>query len=76
MAFQHTRMADGAAAALRDADYWSCVRDLRQRICDQFTDGRLHAFEAHLKERRRTAGRPHHEAHPAELGERQPNWTG
>ena len=58
-----------------DSDYWSCVRDMRQRICDEFTEGRLHAFEAHLKEQRRTAGRPHHEADPAELGERQPNGT-
>ncbi len=55
-----------------DADYWACVRDLRQRLCDEFTDGRLHAYEAHLKEQRRTAGRTHHEVDPAELGERDP----
>ena len=55
-----------------DANYWSCVRELRQEICDEFADGRLHAYEAHMKELRRTSGLAHHEADPTELGERDP----
>lgn len=44
--------------------YYGPVRRLEQEIRDTLMDGRRHVFEAELKERRRTRGRPGHEARP------------
>ena len=49
-----------------DDTYWAPVRDLRRRAESELTGGRRHLYEAALKERRRTHGRRHHEATPAE----------
>lgn len=47
-----------------DAGYWSAFRAHEQRLREQLTDGRSHVFEAEMKQRRRTRGRPGHEATP------------
>jgi hypothetical protein len=49
-----------------DDTYWAPVRDLRRRAESELTGGRRHLSEAALKERRRTHGKRHHEATPAE----------
>ena len=40
------------------------VREVERRIRDDLLDGRRHVFEAEMKERRRTSGRPGHEGRP------------
>ncbi|WP_431238042.1 hypothetical protein ACQ86B_26120 [Mycolicibacterium aichiense] len=47
-----------------DDDYWSVLRDRERGVRDQLMNGRRHVFEAEMKERRRTNGRPGHEATP------------
>ena len=47
-----------------DATYWSIFRDQERRVRDELQQGVRHVFEAEMKERRRTKGRPGHEAHP------------
>lgn len=47
-----------------DTGYWSVFRAHEQRLRDQLTDGRTHVFEAEMKQRRRSHGRPGHEATP------------
>ncbi|MBI3692787.1 MAG: hypothetical protein HY239_19545 [Mycolicibacterium aromaticivorans] len=47
-----------------DDDYWSVLRQHERDVRDQLMDGRRHVFEAEMKERRRTSGRPGHEATP------------
>lgn len=47
-----------------DATYWSVARLLRDETEAELTGGRAHVFESELKERRRTAGRRHHESRP------------
>jgi hypothetical protein len=47
-----------------DDGYWSRFRDHERRVRDELQNGERHVFEAHLKEKRRTKGRPGHEAHP------------
>ena len=49
-----------------DDGYWSAFRGLEREARDQLVDGRRHLFEAEMKEDRRTHGRRHHEARPAE----------
>jgi hypothetical protein len=50
-----------------DDNYWSLFRRLEQGAREQLTAGRRHIYEARMKERERSAGRPGHEATPAEL---------
>ncbi len=47
-----------------DDDYYATFRRLEQKARDDLVGGRRHLFEAEMKEDRRTAGAPHHEAHP------------
>lgn len=49
-----------------DDNYYSVVRAAEQRARDQLVDGKRHLFEAEMKEDRRTHGREHHEALPAD----------
>ncbi|MDH6461388.1 hypothetical protein M2302_001558 [Micromonospora sp. A200] len=51
-----------------DDNYYAVFRDLDRAARDQLVDGRRHLYEAEMKERRRTRGRPGHEARPAEPG--------
>lgn len=50
-----------------DDGYYSCFRQLEQQIRDQLVGGRRHLFEAEMKERRRSRGRPGHGARPYEV---------
>jgi hypothetical protein len=53
-----------------DDSYWSVLREHERTARDQLMGGRRHVFEAEMKERRRTAGRPGHDATPdAELSQ-------
>jgi hypothetical protein len=45
-----------------DDGYYAELRGLEKSARDTFAQGRRHLFEAELKERRRTRGRPGHEA--------------
>ena len=45
--------------------YYAKFRELETAARDQLADGRRHVYEAELKERRRTHGRPGHEARPS-----------
>lgn len=47
-----------------DDGYWSRFREHERRVRDDLQNGERHVFEAHMKEKRRTKGRPGHEAHP------------
>ncbi len=47
-----------------DDDYWSLLRDHERRVRDELLQGARHVFEAEMKEKRRTKGRPGHEARP------------
>lgn len=49
-----------------DDGYWSNFRALEKQVRDELVAGRRHLFEAEMKEARRTRGRRHHEARPAE----------
>lgn len=51
-----------------DDGYYATFRDLERRARDELVGGRRHLFEAEMKEDRRTHGRRHHEARPAEGG--------
>ena len=44
--------------------YWQPFRDWERTARDQLMAGRRHVYEAQLKERNRTHGRPGHEARP------------
>ncbi|WP_156756009.1 hypothetical protein [Actinokineospora pegani] len=52
-----------------DAEYYAAFRELEQGVRDRLTGGRRHLAEAAMKEDRRTHGRAHHEAAPADLRE-------
>jgi hypothetical protein len=56
-----------------DDCYYEPVRAVEGQIRDQLMDGRRHVFEAEMKERRRTAGAPGHEARPAAVHSRDPD---
>ena len=47
-----------------DDTYWSIFRDHERRVRDELQQGARHVYEAEMKERRRTKGRPGHEARP------------
>lgn len=47
-----------------DDTYWGPFRDVERGIRDRHVGGRRHVFEAEMKERRRTSGRPHHASRP------------
>lgn len=49
-----------------DDNYWSVFRTHEQQVREKLQNGRRHVFEAEMKERRRTHGRPGHEARPVE----------
>lgn len=52
-----------------DDDYWQTFHDWEAAARDRLLDGRRHVYEAQLKERFRTPGRPGHEARPHERAE-------
>ncbi|MDN5751124.1 MAG: hypothetical protein L0H64_21880 [Pseudonocardia sp.] len=47
-----------------DDGYYATFRELERAVREETMQGRRHVFEAELKQRRRTAGRPGHEATP------------
>ncbi|WP_068271216.1 hypothetical protein [Aldersonia kunmingensis] len=47
-----------------DDSYWSPFRAHERRVRDELQGGLRHVFEAEMKERRRSHGRPGHEALP------------
>jgi hypothetical protein len=47
-----------------DDSYWSVFRDHERRVREELQSGVRHVFEAEMKERRRTKGRPEHEGRP------------
>ena len=47
-----------------DDAYWSVFRAIERDARDGLAGGRRHLYEAEMKERRRTNGRPGHEARP------------
>jgi hypothetical protein len=49
-----------------DDGYYALFRELDRRARDELVGGRRHLYEAEMKERRRSPGRPGHEARPAE----------
>src|SRR5262249_3082615 len=44
-----------------DDNYWSVFRDHERQTRDELQQGRRHVFEAEMKERRRSHGKPGHE---------------
>ena len=48
-----------------DDHYWEPVRAWEREVREQLMQGRRHVYEAQLKEKNRTHGRPYHEARPA-----------
>ncbi|MFJ4220240.1 hypothetical protein [Curtobacterium luteum] len=50
-----------------DDGYYALAKELEKAARDQLVDGKRHLFEAGMKEDRRTQGRRHHEALPADL---------
>ncbi|MFE9655386.1 hypothetical protein [Micromonospora sp. NPDC006431] len=51
-----------------DDGYYALFRELDRRARDELVGGRRHLYEAEMKERRRTRGRPGHEARPGADG--------
>lgn len=47
-----------------DDGYWRPFRDIERGIRDRHIGGRRHVFEAEMKERRRSDGRPEHRSRP------------
>lgn len=47
-----------------DDGYWSVFRDHERSVREELQQGARHVFEAEMKDKRRTAGRPGHEATP------------
>lgn len=47
-----------------DDVYWSVFREHERSVRDDLQDGVRHVYEAEMKEKRRTHGRPGHEAAP------------
>ena len=43
---------------------WSVFREHERTVREELQQGARHVFEAEMKEKRRTKGRPGHEAHP------------
>lgn len=51
-----------------DDGYYALFRDLDRSAREELVDGRRHLYEAEMKERRRSRGRPGHEARPGGAG--------
>ncbi|RZU74667.1 hypothetical protein EV384_3143 [Micromonospora kangleipakensis] len=51
-----------------DDGYYALFRELDRQARDELVHGRRHLYEAEMKERRRTRGRPGHEARPGADG--------
>ncbi|MFV2113058.1 hypothetical protein ACFHW0_12070 [Micromonospora sp. LOL_025] len=51
-----------------DDNYYTLFRDLDRAAREELVGGRRHLYEAEMKERRRSRGRPGHEARPAGEG--------
>ncbi|GAB3061312.1 hypothetical protein [Micromonospora schwarzwaldensis] len=49
-----------------DDGYHALFREVDRQARDELVGGRRHLYEAEMKERRRSRGRPGHEARPAE----------
>ena len=49
-----------------DDNYYGVFRRIEEQARNDLADGRRHLYEAEMKERRRTRGRPGHEARPAQ----------
>jgi hypothetical protein len=47
-----------------DDNYWSVFREHERRVRDELQRGVRHVFEAEMKERRRSHGKPGHERRP------------
>lgn len=47
-----------------DDNYYGAFRAIERRARDRLAGGRRHLYEAEMKERRRTKGKPGHEARP------------
>jgi hypothetical protein len=47
-----------------DDNYWSVFREHVRQVRDELQQGVRHVFEAEMKERRRTHGKPGHESRP------------
>jgi len=50
-----------------DDGYWSAFREHERTVRDELAGGARHLFEARMKQDRRTAGRPGHEAGPDDV---------
>ncbi|MBT2502029.1 hypothetical protein [Curtobacterium sp. ISL-83] len=50
-----------------DDNYYALAKELERTAREQLVGGKRHLFEAGMKEDRRTKGRDHHEALPADL---------
>ncbi|MGQ5264361.1 hypothetical protein ACTWLT_26795 [Micromonospora sp. ZYX-F-536] len=51
-----------------DDGYYALFRELDRQARDELVGGRRHLYEAEMKERRRSRGRPGHEARPGTDG--------
>ncbi|MGB2569064.1 hypothetical protein ACPFP2_11495 [Micromonospora citrea] len=51
-----------------DDGYYALFRELDRHARDELAGGRRHLYEAEMKERRRSRGRPGHEARPGDDG--------
>ena len=49
-----------------DDNYYDAVKDAERQVREALVGGKRHLFEAEMKEDRRSLGRPHHEARPAD----------
>ena len=47
-----------------DDGYWEPLREVERSVRDELLGGRRHVYEAEMKERRRSHGRPRHESRP------------
>ena len=48
-----------------DDNYYDAFKDAERQVREALVGGKRHLFEAEMKEDRRSHGRPHHEARPA-----------
>ncbi|MEO3778690.1 hypothetical protein ABGB16_17920 [Micromonospora sp. B11E3] len=51
-----------------DDGYYALFRDVDRQAREELVGGRRHLYEAEMKERRRSRGRPGHEARPGTAG--------
>ena len=50
-----------------DDGYYATFKEIERQARDRLAQGRRHLYEAEMKERRRTHGRPGHEGEPTEV---------